>query len=323
MQIALQVEGQRGVTWPVWQRFAAAVEQLGFHGLYRSDHFYDADPPEQDSLGLWPSLTWLASHTQRIEFGSLVTPLSFRHPVHTARMARDVDDLSGGRLVLGVGAGWGGGWREHQAFGFDLLDTPARFARFTEGLDVITQLLRSGTPVDFAGQYYQLQGAQLLPRPSRLNGPPILIGGNGPKLVLPLAARFADEWNSIFRSPEQFSALNQHMDELLVQYGREPGTVIRSQMKGLVFGVDQQDLTKKLQGKSVDDFVARGLIAGTANQIVDQIHQWAAIGLQKIMLQWSDLSAFDQLEFFAQNILSQITQGGECSTNNPIVNNPG
>jgi len=167
-------------------------------------------------------------------------------------------------------------------------------------------LLRSGTPVDYAGQYYQLQGAQLLPRPSRPNGPPILIGGNGPKLVLPLAARFADEWNSIFRSPEQFSVLNQHMNKLLEQNGRDPNTVIRSQMKGLVFGIDQQDLTKKLQDKTVDDFVARGLIAGTANQIVNQIHQWAALGLQKIMLQWSNLTAFDQLEIFAQKILSQI-----------------
>jgi alkanesulfonate monooxygenase SsuD/methylene tetrahydromethanopterin reductase-like flavin-dependent oxidoreductase (luciferase family) len=114
------IEGQHGLNWPRWQRVARAVEELGFVGLYRSDHFIDPTPPLLDSLELWVSLTWLAGHTQRIEFGPLVTPVSFRHPVLTARMAKDVDNLSGGRLTLGVGAGWME--REHERFGFDLLD---------------------------------------------------------------------------------------------------------------------------------------------------------------------------------------------------------
>ncbi|MDP2975334.1 MAG: LLM class flavin-dependent oxidoreductase, partial [Anaerolineales bacterium] len=168
LEIAIMIEGQNGLTWPRWQRLAAAVEELGFVGLYRSDHFTNATPPDKESLELWVSLTWLASHTKRIEFGSLVSPLSFRHPAFTARVAAAVDDLSdaggGGRLTLGLGAGWQE--REHHLVGFDLLDMKSRFARFEEGLEVITRLLKSDAPVTSEGKYYQLRGATLLPRPA-------------------------------------------------------------------------------------------------------------------------------------------------------------
>src|SRR5512139_245600 len=140
LEVAIMIEGQNGLTWPRWQRLAEAVEQLGFAGLYRSDHYTNANPPDKDSLELWISLAWLASHTSRIEFGPLVSPISFRHPTMTARMAAAVDDLSGGRLVLGLGAGWQ--QREHTHFGWDLLDLKGRFERFEEGLMVISSLLK-------------------------------------------------------------------------------------------------------------------------------------------------------------------------------------
>lgn len=306
MRVAITIEGQRGLTWPRWQRLATAVEDLGFYGLYRSDHFLDESPPDQDSLELWTSLTWLASHTESIEFGPLVTPVSFRHPVHTARMAKEVDDLSGGRLVLGVGAGWEGGVREHEMFGFDLLDTSSRFARFEEGLQVITQLLRQEDPVMLDGDYYQLHDAHLLPRSQRPGGPPIMIGGNGPQRILPLAARYADEWNGIFRTPQQFDQLNRLLDSLLLEIGRSPGEVMRSQMKGLVYGRHQSDLDQKLNGRSVAELFARGFIAGTPSQIVDQLSEFKAVGLQKVMLHWENLEDLDGLESFAQTVLAQI-----------------
>ena len=306
MQVAITIEGQRGLTWERWQRLVLAVEALGFAGLYRSDHFLDADPPDQDSLEMWTSLTWLAGNTQRIEFGPLVTPVSFRHPIHTARMAKDVDDLSNGRLVLGVGAGWGGGQREHEMFGFDLLGTGDRFARFEEGLQVITQLLQHGTPQTFEGRFYQIRNAILLPRPQRKNGPPILIGGNGPKRVLPLAAKYADEWNAIFRTPEQFSALNRRFDDLLDEIGRPRESVVRSQMKGLVYGEDQTDLQSQLNGNTVFELLERGFIAGTPTHIVDQLGQLEEAGVQKVMLQWGDYDNLPRLEAFAQDVLPQL-----------------
>jgi alkanesulfonate monooxygenase SsuD/methylene tetrahydromethanopterin reductase-like flavin-dependent oxidoreductase (luciferase family) len=145
LEIAIMIEGQNGLTWPRWQKIVHLVEDAGFAGLFRSDHFTNSNPPDIESLDLWPSLTWLADNTARIEFGPLVTPFSFRHPVHTARMAAAVDDLSDGRLVLGLGAGWNE--REHDLFGFDLLEPEARFDRFQEGLEVVTRLLQSDEPV--------------------------------------------------------------------------------------------------------------------------------------------------------------------------------
>jgi F420-dependent oxidoreductase-like protein len=191
LEIAIMLESQNGLTWSRWQNIAAVVEDLGFAGLYRSDHFTNANPPDMDSLELWVSLTWLASHTKRIEFGPLVSPISFHHPALTARMAAAVDDLSNRRLTLGLGAGWQE--REHHLFGFDLLPMKERFDRFEEGLEVITRLLKSDQPVTFDGKYYQLRGATLLPRPTRPSGPRILIGGSGEHRTLPLVARFADE----------------------------------------------------------------------------------------------------------------------------------
>jgi alkanesulfonate monooxygenase SsuD/methylene tetrahydromethanopterin reductase-like flavin-dependent oxidoreductase (luciferase family) len=165
LEIAIMIEGQNGLTWPRWQAIVPLVEDLGFVGLYRSDHFTNARPPDLPSLELWVSLTWLAAHTKRIEFGPLVTPFSFRHPALTARMASAVDDLSSGRLTLGLGAGWQE--REHQLFGFHLLDMDGRFARFQEGMECVTRLLRSTEPVTFEGRYFHLQDAALLPHPQR------------------------------------------------------------------------------------------------------------------------------------------------------------
>lgn len=177
IEAALMIEGQDGLNWPRWQKIARLAEDLGFAGLYRSDHFTNAVPPDKDSLELWVSLTWLACNTQRIEFGPLVTPVSFRHPTLTARMAAAVDDLSGGRLTLGLGAGWQE--REHTLFGFDLLSIPERMRRFEEGLQVITRLLQSDRPVDYSGRYYHLQEAVLLPRPQRRAALPFSSAGTG------------------------------------------------------------------------------------------------------------------------------------------------
>src|ERR671919_2654292 len=196
LEIAIMIEGQNGLTWPRWQKIARLVEDAGFVGLFRSDHFTNSNPPDQESLELWTSLTWLADNTSRIEFGPLVTPFSFRHPVITAWTASAVDNLAGGRLRLGLGAGWEE--REHETYGFDLLDTDRRFARFEEGLEVIIRLLRNEEPVSFDGEFYRLNDALLLPRSPRPGGTPVVIGGNGVRRTLPLAARYADEGNAVF-----------------------------------------------------------------------------------------------------------------------------
>jgi F420-dependent oxidoreductase-like protein len=304
MQVAIMIEGQNGLNWPRWQRIARAIEDLGFAALHRSDHFTNARPPDLDSLELWVSLTWLASHTQRIQFGPLVSPVSFRHPAFTPRMARDVDDLSAGRLILGVGAGWQE--REHTNFGFDLLDVPQRFQRFEEGLEVITRLLRSDEPVNFEGQFYRLHEAILLPRPARPGGPSLLIGGNGPQRTLPLVARYADEWNGVYIPPGHFAELNAHLDQLLRENGRQPGDVRRSLMTGVVFGRDQAELAEKLRGRDAAELRDRGVIVGTSSEIVDQLGRLAEVGVEKVMLQWLDLDDLGGLEALAHGVLPYV-----------------
>jgi len=307
LEVALMVEGQNGLNWPRWQRMARAAEDLGFAGLYRSDHFTNGQPPNIDSLELWVSLTWLASHTQRIEFGPLVSPVSFRHPVFTARMASAVDDLSGGRLNLGIGAGWQE--REHKAFGFDLLELDQRFQRFEEGLQVVTRLLQSREPVSLEGQYFQLREAQLLPRPQRPGGPPIVVGGNGRQRTLPLVARYAAEWNAVFLNRDKWRVLNAHLDELLHEAGRAPTAVRRTMMLGTVFGHDEASLARKAAGRDLAELRERGVVCGPATAAVEQLDGLAEAGVQRVMLQWLDLDDLDGVEALARGVLPQVSGG--------------
>jgi F420-dependent oxidoreductase-like protein len=304
LEVALMVEGQNGLNWPRWQRLAQAAEDLGFVGLYRSDHFTNAQPPDLDSLELWTSLTWLAGHTRRIEFGPLVSPVSFRHPAFTARMAAAVDDLSGGRLNLGLGAGWQA--REHTAFGFQLLDVEQRFQRFEEGLQVVTRLLASDQPQTLEGQYFQLREALLLPRPQRPGGPRLVIGGNGERRTLPLVARYAVEWNGVFLNAAKFAGLNAHLDALLVAAGRQRGSVRRTLMTGTVFGVDEAALAHKAAGRDLGALRERGIVCGPAGAAVDQLGTLAEAGVQRVMLQWLDLDDLDGVEALARAVVAQL-----------------
>lgn len=302
-EVAIMIEGQMGVNWLRWQRMVRAVEDLGFAGLYRSDHFTNPDPPDQDSLELWVSLTWLADHTDRIEFGPLVSPVSFRHPAMTVRMAAAVDDLSGGRLTLGVGAGWQ--QREHHNYSYDLLlEDGQRFDRLEEALHIIIGLLHNDRPVTFEGEYYQFYDAVLLPHPQR--HVPILIGGNGPTRTLPLVARFADEWNGVYLPPARYAELNARLDDLLREQGRAPSAVRRSLMTGLAFGRDDAEVKAKISENgdaSLDDLRARGMIIGTPDVVAEQVAALGEAGVQRVMLQWFDLDDLDGLEAFAQAVL--------------------
>ena len=302
LEIAIMIEGQNGLTWPRWQKIARFVEDAGFIGLFCSDHFTNSNPPDIESLELWTSLTWLACNTKRIEFGPLVTPFSFRHPVHTARMASAVDDLSGGRMTLGLGAGWNA--REHDLFGFDLLEPRARFDRFEEGMEVVTRLLQSNKPVTFDGQYYQLRGATLLPRPQRPNGPRILVGGEG-KRTLGNVVRYANEWNCVMLTLQRFAHLNQRLTDMLLEAGKDPKTVRRSMMTGCVFGKDETALTEKLneRGRTLDQLQQRGAIAGPPEAIRRQLQELEQVGLERVMLQWLELDDLAGLEALANAVL--------------------
>ena len=321
--ISIMVEGQQGLNWQRWRRLAADVEELGFAGLFRSDHFTDEEPPDQDSLEMLVSLAYLAGNTSRIHFGPLVAPVSFRDPVMLLRQSMALDDLSGGRMILGLGAGWQE--REHQAFGYHLGDVATRMERLEEALEVVTRLARGDEPVTFDGKHYQLRGgATLLPRPLRPGGPRILIGGNGPKRTLPLVARYADIWNAVGLTPETFRERSAILDQRLDEAGRRPGDVRRTLMRALWFGRDRDDLLERLRtaydspehaGKTLDEWLAMlgkewGAIACTADMVVEQIQAYADAGAEELMLQWLDLDDIDRLREFARQVLPRVQTTG-------------
>lgn len=304
IDVSIMIEGQDGLSWPRWQRLARATEELGFSGLYRSDHFLDSEGDAKDALEAWISFAWLASNTQRIAFGPLVSPLTFRNPVMLAWQASGIDALAGGRLRLGVGAGWKES--EHRAFGFDLPPLDERFARLEEGIQVIKALTRSPEPSSFEGTYFRLSGAMMSPRSPRSDGPPLVIGGNGPKRTLPLVAKYADEWNSVALTIEQFTERNARLVELLEAEGRPADAVKRTLMTRGLVGRDERELLAKADATTIETARDRGGIVGTPSAIVEQLGRVAEAGVQGVMLQWLDLDDIAGLELIASDVLPQI-----------------
>ncbi|MDQ6713110.1 MAG: LLM class F420-dependent oxidoreductase [Candidatus Dormibacteraeota bacterium] len=306
------IEGQEGLTWEHWFRIADRVESLGLDSLWRSDHFFSLSGDlQRPALECWTSLTALAQRTQRIRFGPLVSPMTFRHPALLARMAAAVDLLSSGRLVLGVGAGWN--VAEHGAFGIGLPPLKERFDRLEEGIAVI-KALWTGGPVDLDGRYYQLQGAAAYPRPLQRPAPPLLIGGDGEVRLLRIVARDADEWNSHAASPELYKGKVAKLEEHCRAVGRDPATIRRSWMGGILIGRDAGEVAEKgrwmqsflgaLSGvqpaAAADALRRKGWIVGTVDQAASQLDAWSALGIDRVMFQWYNLEDLDGLGILAQ-----------------------
>lgn len=322
-ELSIMIEGQDGLNWAVWKRLVGEVEALGFAGMFRSDHYTNAQAPEKDSLEMVVSLAYLASHTERIHFGPMVAPLSFREPTMLARQAAAIDDLSGGRMLLGLGAGWQE--REHDMFGHHLGTMRERMDRFEEGVEVVSRLLNSDEPVSFEGRYFRLRDAILLPRPERKGGPEILIGGKGRKRTLPLVAGYASHWNATFPAPEEFRELSAQLDGLLKEKGRQPGEVKRSIMTMVIFGQTREELRARLEkrpfnsaaaeGKSLEEKIAfwrdeRHALIGNGEEIAEQIAAFDAVGVQEIMTQWFHLDDIEGLRAYAEEVLPRLRQRG-------------
>ena len=317
-ELHIMIEGQMGLNWTRWQRIVTAVEALGFDGLFRSDHLKNPNPEFEDALELWTSLTYVAAQTRRITFGSLVTPITFRHPVWLAKMAASVDDLSRGRFIFGIGAGWNR--HEHETFGLPFPGDAERFARLEEALQIIRIMMTATEPTSFQGKYYQLDKALMLPRPHRPGGPPILIGGNGAKYTLPMVAKYASEWNAVYMSAENYRMTRRKLNGFLASEGRSPGQMKYSIMTGLYFAKNQGALRKTLdkarqnhpETRTLDDaelikYVRqRGPLIGTPGQITDQLGQLIESGAQRVMVQWLDLDDLNGLEVLAQQVLPKV-----------------
>jgi alkanesulfonate monooxygenase SsuD/methylene tetrahydromethanopterin reductase-like flavin-dependent oxidoreductase (luciferase family) len=301
VDVALMVEGQRGMTWPRWQRLVRAAEQLGFAALYRSDHLIEAQPPDEATLELWTSLTWLACNTTRLEFGQLVSPLTYRHPVHLAQSAVALDQLSSGRFTLGIGAGWSR--REHDMYGFEMYSPSDRLDRMEEGLRILTALLRSDSPLTFQGKFFTTREAILASRANPAGTPQLLVAGRGRKRSLPLAACYADQWNVMFVSPDELRMLNDEVDALLQAVGRKPPDLRRTVMQGVEVGRTEVEIADKRQARAWQWWREPGLFAGLAPQLRQTLKEFERAGADRVILQWQDLDDVDALEILAAAVL--------------------
>ena len=302
-QIGIMIEGQDGLNWPRWQRLLKTAEDCGYQCVFRSDHFTNPVGADKDSLELWVSLAYAATHTRTLEFGPLVAPITFRHPSMNVRYAAGIDDLSGGRLVLGMGAGWQD--REHRKFGVPFYDFSTRYRMLEEALELTRRLLRSDAPSEFQGDFYQLEDAILLPRPARPGGPPILIGGNGPRKTLPLVAKYADEWNAVYIDLPTYRERRATLADYLAAAGRAAADLKYSLMTRVIYRRTQAQLDACLHESGISDEALREgkMIIGTAAQVVDQLSARVEAGVERFMLQWMELDDMENLELLARDVL--------------------
>ena len=320
LQFSVSIEGTHGLTWSLWRQLMNRVEELGFAGLYLTDHF----PHGQTEVELIVGLTYLATQTKRLHFSSLVSPLSIRDPRILVRQAIALHELSGGRMILGLGTGWTE--QEHQRWGYELGSKATRVSRFEEGLQVITSLLRCEEPVTFSGRFFQLQGAQLPQRPASL---PILIGGNGPQRVIPLVARYADIWNANNLSAATYKERSALLDDLLRQAGRRPSDVKRTAFLPVLCGRNENEIKQRLGGvyKSIPHLAALPLqeqlsqmeqiftpiferagasysaIVGTPDEAISRLRAYADAGAEELIIQWSDANDIEGLRLIAQEVM--------------------
>src|SRR5215204_2907518 len=217
------IEGQEGVTWDDWVALASACEEHGIEALFRSDHYVSSSDESRPVLDAWATIAGLAALTSTLELGTLVSPVTFRHPAVLARAAATADEISGGRVTLGIGAGWME--REHEAYGFEFATAKERVARFAEQLEIVHGLLRDDR-VEFEGTYYRLHDAPGLRRPEL----PILVGGSARPGTVGPAVRFADEYNTFFANPDEARERKLTLDEACERAGRDPQTLRYSLM---------------------------------------------------------------------------------------------
>ncbi len=281
------IEGQEGVTWDDWVALADACEEHGVESLFRSDHYVSGFDESRPVLDAWATISGLAARTTKLELGTLVSPVTFRHPSLLARNAATAAEISGGRIVLGMGAGWME--REHEAYGFEFATTRERVARFAEQLEIVHDLFRKDV-VDFAGERYSLQSAPGLKRPDLK----ILVGGSAKPGTSGPAVRFADEYNCVFGTFDDARERKQRLDEACERGGRDPATLRYSLMAPLVVGRDDREVQESARriaarfGRDPKDvlerYADRGPV-GTVEQVAERLREIEAMGFERVMLQ--------------------------------------
>jgi F420-dependent oxidoreductase-like protein len=309
MQLRVFTEPQQGAAYDDLLRVARASEELGFDAFFRSDHYHamggDGRPGPTDA---WLTLAALARETQRIRLGTLLTSATFRLPGPLAISVAQVDAMSGGRVELGLGAGWFE--REHTAYGIAFGSWAERFERLEEQLSIITGLWETPTGERFAfeGKHYSLAKSPALPKPVQQPRPPVIVGGMGPRKTPALAARFADEFNFPFPDSAQTAATQfDRVRSACKDAGRDPESLRYSAALILCCGRTDAEVKRRAEAIGHDATALRGAhAAGTVAEVVETIGRYAGIGADRVYLQTLDLSDLDHLELVAAEVVPQL-----------------
>ena len=316
MRLCLMVEGQEGVTWDEWLALADVCERSGLEGLFRSDHYLSVvGRRERSSLDAIATLAALAVRTERIRLGTLVSPVTFRHPSVLAKSAVTIDHVSRGRLELGLGAGWNEG--EHAAYGFDFPPLGTRMELLEEQLEIVHRLWTEDS-VTFAGRHYRLDDCPALPRPLQQPRPPLILGGNaGPRSVA-LAVRLADEYNTLAASIDDCRERKSVLVEACESAGRDPTTLPLTLMATCVVGEDRAQVLERVRGvlavfgsgdedpEAVLADRSERWVAGSPDEVVARLRAFAEAGVARVYLQHLVHGDTDMVELIGEAVLPAL-----------------
>jgi F420-dependent oxidoreductase-like protein len=308
MEFRIFTEPQQGASYQTLRAVALATEELGFDAFFRSDHYLAMGvsglPGPTDA---WGTLAGLAVETTRIRLGTLVTAATFRLPGPLAIAVAQVDQMSGGRVELGLGAGWFE--REHAAYGIPFPSLGERFARLEEQLAIITGLWETpeGDTFSYAGAHYQLTDSPALPKPAQRPRPPVIVGGMGARRTPRLAARFADEYNVAFQAVPDTATAFARVREACEAAGRDPSSLVYSVAHTVCCGKDEAEFRRRAAaiGREPDAMRATG-VTGTPGEVAAKIREYAGIGAERVYLQVLDLTDLDHLALIASDVVPQL-----------------
>jgi alkanesulfonate monooxygenase len=313
MDLRIFVEPQQGASYEQQLAVAQLAEQLGFDAFFRSDHLLVIGEPPANPSGVpgptdsWVTLGAIARETSTIRLGTMVTSATFRLPGPLAIAVAQVDAMSDGRVELGIGAGWSD--TEHLAYGVPFASTNERFERLEEQLEIITGLWRC--PIDsqysFEGQHYTMVGSPALPKPVQDGGPPVIIGGWGPKRTPRLAAEYAAEFNVPFSPANAFADQCDKVREACTKAGRDPETMIFSVAQVICCGENEDEIARRAAviDRSGDD-LRENAIAGTPSEVLDTLAAFAEAGAQRVYLQTLDMADLDQISLVGEQVLKRL-----------------
>lgn len=309
------IEGQEDVTWEQWRALALTAEEHGFETLFRSDHYLSVEGrTERGSLDAWTTLAGLAAITSRIRLGTLVSPATFRHPSVLAKSAATVDHISGGRVEVGLGAGWNE--LEHRSYGFEFFDRMGtRMDVMEEQAEILARSFEDG-PFSFEGKHYRVENLDALPKPLQRPRPPLVMGGSGAPRGMAIAARWADEYNTVFVGPEEAGARREKWVQAWSAAGRDPDALVFSVMSAVLVGADEAEVEERAarlaerRGVDVDSMLpglrASGVV-GTIDEAAERLREYEAAGVQRFMLQHLLHDDTDEVELIGRELIPRVS----------------